>query len=1009
VAQAKVDAKFAPKSLDLEKNLAQKQHQQAAVVRADQTEVPAMRRSAEAIQNNIAQSAYELEVYERTLGRAALGGLMLLLLVGGITCVVFGLMRMSSGRSRGTPFLASGLSMLILLFMVGLMGTFYLMTTRGNQMDEQMAFRGGAKMRGPQAAAPVPLVGQDNAPMADEKRMERLNEAVPGDLNALPDALEPLKKNLEGLVRDELERKKKEIGDKFAADGLMPPELAPINPLAEAKVAMARPPVWEKPMGGPGRDARIMAGIMREQQLRRQVALAVARMEPFVVREYAHVRQPLTDGVRRDFTETLYWHPVLVLPDGIGEISFDLSHATTQFQVLAAGHTLDGQLGSTTIDFASRLPYSLQPKAPVEVNSNDKIIIPVTVANDTERDQSVRIEAQGKGLKIADGPFELTAPAGQRKRQLVSVEPALIDGDAFLNLTGRFGPLGSDRIEPRFKIVPEGFPVVGSHSDLLENQEARYQFTLPEKWIKGTLQCQVQVFPSTLADLQKGLEAMLREPCGCFEQSSSSNYPNVLIINYLKDTEQNLPDVEKKARQLLASGYEKLTSFECVDPQAQAKRKGYEWFGQTAPPHEALTAYGLLQFKDMAKIHAVDKAMVERTRKYLLGQRDQKGGFKRNARALDTFGRAPDDITNAYIVWALTEAGGDDDLETELTALITLAKDSKDPYFLALVGNSLINRNKTQEGQAILKKLVELQKEDGRLEGTRTSITGSTGRYLQIETTALAILAWLKANRPEFQQPVNKATGWIGKQRGGHGDFGATQSTILALKALIAHARSNRRPSEAGELRLFLNDEPKPVSVLAFAAGSQEPLVLRVPREDLLKPGKNKVKVVITGKNAFPYTLTWSYRTLKPANPETCPVHLTTSLDQPVANEGDTVRLKVQVQNKSGQGQGMAVAILGLPAGLEVPPDFTQLKDLARLQDNGTKRGRISFFELRGRELVLYWRELAPNQKIDLAIDLICQYPGQYRGPASRAYLYYNADQKFWVEPVAVNIQPKAD
>jgi len=57
---------------------------------------------------------------------------------------------------------------------------------------------------------------------------------------------------------------------------------------------------------------------------------------------------------------------------------------------------------------------------------------------------------------------------------------------------------------------------------------------------------------------------------------------------------------------------------------------------RTAPAHEALTAYGLLQFRDMARVQDVDLNMVERTRAYLLSQRDQQGGFKRNLRALDT-------------------------------------------------------------------------------------------------------------------------------------------------------------------------------------------------------------------------------------------------------------------------------------------------------------------------------------------------------------------------------------
>jgi hypothetical protein len=44
-----------------------------------------------------------------------------------------------------------------------------------------------------------------------------------------------------------------------------------------------------------------------------------------------------------------------------------------------------------------------------------------------------------------------------------------------------------------------------------------------------------------------------------------------------------------------------------------------------------------------------------------------------------------------------------------------------------------------------------------------------------------------------------------------------------------------------------------------------------------------------------------------------------------------------------------------------------------------------------------------------VSLDLVCRLPGEYRGPASRAYLYYNADDKFWVEPLNVTITPKAE
>ena len=78
-------------------------------------------------------------------------------------------------------------------------------------------------------------------------------------------------------------------------------------------------------------------------------------------------------------------------------------------------------------------------------------------------------------------------------------------------------------------------------------------------------------------------------------------------------------------------------------------------------------------------------------------------------------------------------------------------------------------------------------------------------------------------------------------------------------------------------------------------------------------------------------------------------------------NEGDTVHLTATVENTQDKGQGMAVAIIGLPAGLTLPEDMKQLKDLARPRNGGKEPGVISAWETRGREVILYWRSLAPG------------------------------------------------
>ena len=755
----------------------------------------------------------------------------------------------------------------------------------------------------------------------------------------------------------------------------------------------------EDKQNGFARPAGAAAAPMR--QLRAQVL-----MSPMVVREFAHERtQGERPELRTDFSETLCWKPFIITVDGKAEAVFDLSDSVTSFTATAFANTLDGRLGSAKIVLESRLPLVLQPKIPLEISAGDEVIIPLAITSNSSEKRTASINLERfEGFKLLQGQENLTLDLqpNQTVRKLYKFKPEIVDGDIALGFNGKVQGFAQDAIRQTIKVSSSGFPVADAYSDTLEGTMVS-KIKLPESIIPGTLKVSARVYPSVLADLQKGLEGMLREPHGCFEQTSTTNYPNLLVLDYLRESNQNNPEIEKRALALLENGYAKLTAFECMN--SQNKKQGYEWFGGTAPAHEALTAYGLLQFRDMSRVMNVDQNMIKRTQDYIMEQRDGNGGFKRNPRALDSFGRAPDDITNAYIVWSLTESGKSDDVSKELSSLKEKAEKSNDPYFLALVANALLNRDDRASALVLLKKLVSGQKEDGHLVAEKTSITGSGGVSLEVETTALAILALLKANEPQFNLPVRKAITWVGKQRNGSGAFGSTQSTILALKALIAFTKANKKTAEAGEVRLFLGSEE--MSKVVFAAGATEVMELKLPNpEKNFKSGENTLRLEVTGKNIFPATISWTYNTLKPVGEAKLPLGIETRLSTEKANEGDTLQLKVKVRNNEKKGQGMAVAVVGLPAGLSLPEDFKQLKQMCLVPEDGS-RSSLSAFEVLGRELVLYWRDLAPEQNIELNLDLISRVPGNYSGQASRAYLYYNPELKHWVEPLKVAITPK--
>ncbi|MCI0699826.1 MAG: alpha-2-macroglobulin, partial [Planctomycetia bacterium] len=636
------------------------------------------------------------------------------------------------------------------------------------------------------------------------------------------------------------------------------------------------------------------SGIMGEE---RRLPL----VPPFVVREYAHQRDPALGEVRSDFTETVYWHPVLVLPEsGKTTIEFQLSDDIARYQVLVAGHTLDGRIGAITTTIEARKPFSVDPKLPLEISHTDTVDVPIRVTNDSDVRRNVTITTTTDGFKTAGKLQDILdlAPNG-KGRKILRLNADKLQGDAGLLIEGT-SSTEKDAIARMIRIVPDGFPTVGSFSDMIEKGRARGTITLPKDLVPGTLKVRLEMYPTSMADLVSGLDGLLREPYGCFEQTSTTNYPNTLILDYMNQTNQTNPEAAKRAKDLLDKGYGRLTSFECPDSQRKIKH-GFEWFGKEDMQHEALTAYGLLQFKDMARVHPVDPELIKRTQTFLLGRKDGKGGFHQNPRGLHAW-VASKQVVDAYIVWALVESDPDDnekmDLKLEIASLKAEALNEnstggKDAYFVALVANVMLLRGEREAAHKLLDRLKDKHVKDGAVTGAVTSITQSSGRDLLIETTALALLGWLRANDPSYSSTIKESTRWISQQRGGYGGFGSTQSTILALKALTLHANKAKHPAEGGELQVRIGG--KVIASRKFTEHDVDVIGLDIPNpETVFRPGeKTEVEIVTDAKQPYPFALAYTYTTLTPVSAEKCAVKIETKLAKTEASEGDMVPLHI--------------------------------------------------------------------------------------------------------------------
>lgn len=700
-------------------------------------------------------------------------------------------------------------------------------------------------------------------------------------------------------------------------------------------------------------------------------------------RQYAHKQTP-HEG-RTDFTSTIFWN-TFVTTDANGQatVNFATSDAVTTWLVQADAHAPTGptgRVGQAEAKFTAQLPFHLEAKLPDEVSQGDRLQLPIAaIVNQNLTEVALQASA-GTGIRLGANVPALIVLQQGRGRVLVPITVEADSTAAKLTLQGRAGRF-TDLVEHTLRIAPRGFPYHRSAGGTVEaGKPQTFVVVVPAGAVPGSGHVSFKVYPSPLTALTEGLAGILQEPHGCFEQASSSSYPNTLVLTLLDANGDDIPAVAARARELLPRGYAKITGYEC-------KQRGYEWFGGD-PGHEALTAYGLLQFHDMAKVYAVDAGMVDRTKQWLLARRDGKGSFTRNPRALDSFGGAPQELTNAYVVYALLQAGTPaSELKTEIDALAGRIT-TKDPYEMALIACAL-HLAKRPEVATARQRLAEMQGPDGSLHGAATSITRSGGKDLIVETTGFSVLAWLPD--AAYQNQVRHAVEFLQTCRGGSGTFGATQATIVALRALTEYAAKNRTMREAGTLRVF--DGSTMIAERAFGAGDVDAIAFEL--WDKLLPGEHTLRVEVEGRgSALPYACEVTYHAEQPADDPDTKVSIATSLRAATVTEGDTVALDVEVRNRTAEGQPMTLAIIGLPAGVELP---------TRVLEDLQKAEAFAFWELKGRELALYWRDLAPEASKKLTLDLVARIPGLSSGPASRTYLYYTPQQKRWAAPLRIDV-----
>jgi len=463
-------------------------------------------------------------------------------------------------------------------------------------------------------------------------------------------------------------------------------------------------------------------------------------------------------------------------------------------------------------------------------------------------------------------------------------------------------------------------------------------------------------------------------------------------MQLLQATGKRDAEIEKRAMDFLSNGYKKLTTYESTGG-------GFEWFG-ASPGHEALSAYGLIQFYEMSKIKGatkVDKKMIERTLQFLEKRRNRDGTYQHKTGGYDGFRDVLQKVGNAYIAYALAEIEQPDVLAYQQA--LAEALQSKDMYRMALMANAAIKQNRTEDYNKLVAHFKEqltssseinLKIESPIVFKIESSIVRSS--TAQLEAIALWAIALMRAENPD-NAIIERCMQYIASKKGSYG-YGSTQATALALKALTDY--NLKYP-----VAKFSN-----ANVTFTINGHQYNIPYdhntksTISNTDFLRhlrQGKNQVSVQFSDSTSLlPYSMILTGSSKLPSSSANCPLELSMNLSQNRVKQNESVRLTIQLKNKRNEGQPMSMVVIGIPAGLA--PQAWQLKELQ-------EKGIFDFYEILKNQLVLYYREMGPKEVKTIPIDLKAEIPGIYTGTASSAYLYYTQEERHWLKGLQIVVE----
>lgn len=662
------------------------------------------------------------------------------------------------------------------------------------------------------------------------------------------------------------------------------------------------------------------------------------------------------------------------------KVTFTLPQDVSKFRVIVLAISKDGRYGLHTDFVSSEKKFDVNIDYPLYIYGTETVDLEVTLYNNDFENISVTNDFNSESWNV---------DANNLKRVTFSVPSSELPKT--FKFTSSNSESNSVAVTP---LVKHGLTFKHSRTFMVRYSEVSTQalpepIQLPSETVPGSVKMQMVYSPIGAPVILSGYETLIREPFGCFEQTSSTTFPMVILMQYLnlqKDVQnqEKLDEMKFKITTNLTKGVKKLLSFE-------TPTGGFEWFGKS-PGHVTLTAYGIWQFIEMNKIgQYVDLDVIDRSLNWLRGKYNSSDAEFTLTKGLDSFGNPPQQISDIYIAFVMTLF---DQYQIDYSSIIDpiifkfeAGSDSSDSYLLSFVGLLYENLGKKDKANGLTSRLIQNQNtETGEFGSVESTITLSSGKSKAVEATAMAILFLIKNDSGQYLDQIEKAVDFLVDNMS-FGYWYSTQATVLALKAIVRFSEymtAVKAGQKTFKVRVDSVEKDYQIDISDDPNAEYEALKF----EEFESTQLTQVQVTVTPdftlepNSKYMFSFEYEYGTSDPLSAQNSPL----SVEMNSQSLDNAEQYSIKVSNSADEKQGMVNVVFYKPSGLKV-----NLNDLETLR----KTGKIDYYELlnQNSEVVFYWRGIGAKASYTVDLTLAKEFEISQSFPAKvAAYLYYDKD-----------------